>query len=120
MITDDLDTDVHGVLTSPSGALVGRPGYPECIRSPTKHTRSPPYPINENSSSSHDVHEPDAVLSQDGQWRLADSVIDQMKKLTNRLEGDCKLVAPNSRKSKGWRIKPWRGNRSSCDRNLML
>ena len=60
---------------------MGRPGSPECSRAPTKHTRSPPYPTNGNIASSHDA------MSCDEQERLDASVIDQMKKLMNHLDG---------------------------------
>ena len=87
MIDNDLDTDDHGTLSAVSGALVDRPGSSDGSRSPTKNVRSSPYSTKDVKTPMAESNVPRLGLSQEDQEQLASSVVEQMQRLMNHLEG---------------------------------
>ena len=82
MITDDPDMDVHGDMTSPGAISRDRPNSPDGSRSPTRPPRETQYPTTESSAPAAYTN----GFPQEGQEKLASSVVDQMRKLMNHLE----------------------------------
>ena len=92
MITDDLDTDVHGATVDVSGvsnALVGSSVSPGGSRSSSKRGRASPYPTRETEDETKEMPRAGTRLSDEDQERLSSSLITQMKKMMGRF--DCRL-----------------------------